>query len=76
MIEAGARPRRTARLAGGAPFGALKSLFASDASNAIIADMAALTIRQLDQKTKTRLRGAGDRRDVFPCVLKEVARGE
>jgi len=41
---------------GGAPFGALKSLFASDASNAIIADMAALTIRQMDQKTKTRLR--------------------
>jgi antitoxin FitA len=32
------------------------SLFASDASNAIIADMATLTIRQLDQKTKTRLR--------------------
>ena len=31
-------------------------LFASDASSAIIADMAALTIRQLDQKTKTRLR--------------------
>src|SRR5260370_15237638 len=36
--------------------GALRSLFASDASNAIIADMATLTIRQLDQKTKTRLR--------------------
>src|SRR5260370_14277444 len=36
--------------------GALRSLFASDASNAIIADMAALTIRQLDQKTKTHLR--------------------
>jgi len=31
-------------------------LFASDASNAIIAGMATLTIRQLDQKTKTRLR--------------------
>jgi antitoxin FitA len=36
--------------------GALRSLFASDASNAIIAGMAALTIRKLDQKTKTRLR--------------------
>jgi antitoxin FitA len=33
-----------------------RSLFASDASNAIIDDMAALTIRKLDQKTKTRLR--------------------
>jgi len=33
-----------------------KSRFASDASNAIIAGMATLTIRQLDQKTKTRLR--------------------
>ncbi len=33
-----------------------RRLFASDASNAIIADMATLTIRQLDQKTKTRLR--------------------
>jgi antitoxin FitA len=35
---------------------ALSRLFASDASNAIIDDMAALTIRKLDQKTKTRLR--------------------
>jgi antitoxin FitA len=34
----------------------LNGRFASDASNAIIADMATLTIRQLDQKTKTRLR--------------------
>jgi plasmid stability protein len=33
-----------------------RSLFASDASNAIIDGMAALTIRKLDQKTKTRLR--------------------
>jgi plasmid stability protein len=33
-----------------------KTLFASNASNAIIDDMAALTIRRLDQKTKTRLR--------------------
>lgn len=35
---------------------ARRLLFASDASNAIIADMPTLTIRQLDQKTKTRLR--------------------
>ncbi|MBS1867600.1 MAG: hypothetical protein JSS69_16930, partial [Acidobacteria bacterium] len=33
-----------------------QSLFAFYASNAIIAGMAALTIRRLDQKTKTRLR--------------------
>ena len=35
---------------------ARRLLFASDASNAIITDMPTLTIRQLDQKTKTRLR--------------------
>jgi plasmid stability protein len=40
----------------GISIGALRGLFSSDASNAIIDDMAALTIRQLDQKTKTRLR--------------------
>jgi plasmid stability protein len=34
----------------------VNELFAFNASNAIIADMATLTIRQLDQKTKTRLR--------------------
>lgn len=33
-----------------------RSLFSSDASNATIDGMAALTIRKLDQKTKTRLR--------------------